>query len=203
MINSHCTNTQSGSIPHTPLPSLRPGTVLFLDFDGVLHRPPYWTEVGLPALDPEIPDHQLFERLHLLEPVIDELPIQVVLSTTWVPTASIWLPSTPPDAFANPHPWGYTLVPLLGRAGKCVVGSTFEIEFGDGWKDMTRFEQIETFAARHQVDEWVALDDDARGWPKLRQHNLVKVDPDAALTKSDAHELRQRLHTLLAVGVPV
>lgn len=66
----YSTTLQVAPIPRLPLPPLRPGPVLFLDFDGVLHRPPLRVKEGLPALDPEYPEHQLFERLHLLEQVV-------------------------------------------------------------------------------------------------------------------------------------
>jgi hypothetical protein len=162
------------------------------------------TDDGHAGLDPKVPGHQLFERLHLLEPAVERLEVQVVLSTMWVPAGTSWMRSTPPAAFDSPHPWACTLVPLLGRVGKFVAGATFEFEFRDERAGMTtRFEEIEAFAARHRIDKWVALDDDARGWPRSREHNLVKVDPDTALTESNVRELRQRLRNLTAVYAAV
>lgn len=216
MVYSQVTHAHAAPIRHVPLPPRRPGPVLFLDFDGVLHRPSLRTSAGLPALDPTIPGHRLFERLPLLDPVVDAFPdLQMVLSTTWVPSISVWQSTTPIAAFDGSHPWACTLLPMLGRLGQQVVGSTFEIEHASRWDGMTRYEQIEAFAARHHVDEWFALDDDTREWPLSRWYNIVCVNPRTALTVCDVDVLWCRLnklrgysrrwqtqHPRLAVGAP-
>jgi hypothetical protein len=203
VVYSQFTNAHAAPTPHLTLPPLRPGPVLFLDFDGVLHRPPLETGHGLPALDPRFRDHRLFECLHLLEPVVDAFKVQVVLSTSWVSSISTWRSHTD-DEFESPHPWARTLLPMLGRVGNRVVGATLEPEFvtSSEWERMTRYQQIDAFARRHGIHQWLALDDNARGWPPDRWFNIVAVNPDTALTLRDAGALYDRLRQLCASSYP-
>lgn len=143
--------------------------VLFLDFDGVLHPDAvYRTKYGLYLKA----KGELFQWAPLLEAALAEAPaIRVVLSTTWVRVlgyrqACSFLPAA-----------------VVER----IVGGTWHRRFAreDGWDRewlmMSRFDQVQHYTQRRSVAHWVALDNDAEGWPDEQRHRLVHTDDMAGL----------------------
>lgn len=135
-------------------------TILFLDFDGVLHpHAVYRRKKGI-VLEAE--GHALFEHCDLLESILEPHPdIRIVLSTSWAWTldfkrAKSRLPSALQDR---------------------VKGSTWHSSMDTTWWcDLTRFEQIQTYVERHRLDAWIAIDDNDIGWPDDQRHHLVYTD---------------------------
>ena len=134
--------------------------VLYLDFDGVLHHA---TVEAAPGSAPSIAAparYTLFQHAPLLEQLLQPYPdVQIVLSTTWayrygVELAAARLPSG-----------------LRSR----VVGSTFSASFKhlDVFACMPRGVQVLEDAKNRKPSDWIALDDDAEGWPKEHRHRLV------------------------------
>jgi hypothetical protein len=155
-----------------------PNVILFLDLDGVAHPADvYVTPEGI-TLTAE--GHHLFENLPLLAGALGALPrLEIVLSTQWVAVA------------------GYraTLARLPPSLRKRVIGAT---TFGIDprvWRKQSRFEQIAGYASRNHRERWVALDDDARGWPEDERHRLILTNGAVGITRSDADELVLKLNT--------
>jgi len=64
------------------------------------------------------------------------------------------------------------------------------------WRKQSRYEQIAGYGARNHIVRWVALDDDARGWPDEQRHRLVLINGATGMTASDAYDLGLRLQAL-------
>ena len=146
--------------------------VLFLDFDGVLHPDAvYRTKYGL-YLKAE---GELFQWATLLEKALAAAPeIQVVLSTTWV------------RVLGYRQACSYLPPAVAAR----IVGGTWHRRYAreDGWDRewllMTRFEQVQHYTQRRSVTHWVALDNDAEGWPEEKRAQLVHTEDMAGLGQS-------------------
>ena len=134
--------------------------ILFLDFDGVLHS----SEVYLVRRQPELRAAEgmsLFQHTPILIEVLATLPdIKIVLSTSWVARlgfdrAKAYLPEA-----------------LQTR----VIGATWHRHAGllkNDWFLLSRYVQIESYVRRHRLTHWLAIDDDAEGWPAMERHHLV------------------------------
>jgi hypothetical protein len=134
--------------------------ILFLDFDGVLHpSAAYKTKGGLLL---KATDHALFEHEDLLRSVMRVRPeVRIVLSTSWVVL----------------HGFSDTREFLHEDIQKIVKGSTWHSSMNrNQWDAMSRYEQIALYVARHNLKDWVAIDDDIVGWPDEQQHHLVATD---------------------------
>lgn len=132
-------------------------TILFLDFDGVLH-----------------PVHQfrhksncsVFEFLPVLENALsNEFNIRIILSTSWVET------------------YGYEMTKsfLPGAIGDLVIGSTMNDRFGQ----MTRYQQIKKFVDDNHLTKWIAIDDDDEGWAHDDLDRFIKTDPEFGIRDLD------------------
>lgn len=156
--------------------------ILFLDFDGVLHPDDVFLTKQGPRLRSE---GSLFMWGGLLEDVLSDLPdVRIVLSTSWVrhlgfSRAKKRLPQN-----------------LQAR----VVGSTWHSSMAKQmsdvvwWDHATRYAQITRHAARAQILNWVALDDDGQGWNPEHADRLVLTDAATGISEPLAI---QRLHNLL------
>jgi hypothetical protein len=148
--------------------------VLFVDYDGVLHRlSAHRTRCGIVSSDPKT--IRLFEYAPVLEAVIEPYPeIEIVLSTSWVPTLGF-------DRAKNALP-----VALRGR----VAGATFHSKYHDAWAwpIIGRGVQILRYVRVHQLRYWVAIDDQCDGFDDHDEH-LVKCDEKLALGDRKAVEL--------------
>lgn len=123
-------------------------TILFLDFDGVLH-PQY--------VDMATPNDEVFCHLPLFESVMREFPlVQIVISSTWR--------------------YNFSLEKLCTRfspdIADRIIGVTPELEW-DTSKSDQREREILAWLAENENSEWVALDDAAN---QFQQHRDRLVD---------------------------
>ncbi len=131
---------------------------LFLDYDGCLHD----SEVYLAGRQPRLRgEGKLFQHAALLVEALDPRPdVQIILSTSWVAhlgydRAKSYLP------------------PELQRL---VVGATYHrhaVPSKAAWLRLCRFYQVITYVSRHRLVDWLAIDDDADGWPEAFHKHLV------------------------------
>jgi hypothetical protein len=155
--------------------------VLFLDFDGVLHPGDVWVERATRQVTLRTPGHELFESLPILIEALDPYPaLKIVLSTSWVRTYGFeqtreFLPTT-----------------LQAR----VIGATYDPSSPEAWRwdRMRRYDTIALDVRRRRPDRYLALDDDAFGWPANEQGALVLVPAALGLACPVTQELlRDRL----------
>jgi len=138
-------------------------TILFLDFDGVLHPSEVYKYHGRGIVLEAGPEHQLFEHAELLATLLEPFPeVRIILSTSWCST--------------------------LGRFDevKChlpeslqqrVIGATWHSRKEQyRWHSLTRYQQIYEYIIRHQIGKWLAIDDDDDGWGEKYRGNLVHCD---------------------------
>jgi hypothetical protein len=160
--------------------------VIFLDFDGVLHPGEVWYEHGmrLPVL--RAPGHELFESMVVFEAAIAPYPqIKVVLSTSWVP------------ALGFEQACGFLNESLRSR----VIGATYDPESPDAWRfnRLRRYDAIEQDVRRRKPQRWLAVDDDAIGWPVGELAALALTPTNLGLACPAA---QAQLHSRLAERFP-
>lgn len=135
--------------------------VLYLDFDGVLHHEDVWWH---PRRGPFIktPGNQLFEHIHMLESTLQPYPcVRIVLSTSWV----------------RARKYSRALERLSTPLQQRVIGATFRSSMNaENFQLLPRGVQIHNDAHRRAPRDWIALDDDAEGWPPHLLHKLVRTD---------------------------
>lgn len=128
--------------------------VLYLDYDGVLHHP-----------DAPWGRHTLFQHAELLEQILAPHPaVQIVLATAWALRAG--------TAAAARH-----LRPALRSR---VVGATYPTRMDRlQFASQSRGAQVWSDVLRRRPRDWLALDDDARGWPTglLEKHIRTPARP--------------------------
>lgn len=139
--------------------------ILFLDFDGVLHNAEVYVRGKQPYLRA---DGTLFEHAEQLVAALNgRKDVQIVLSTSWVPhlgfdRAKAFLPT---------------------ELQRRVIGATYhrhaEVTKRE-WLMLTRYHQISTYVSRHGLFEWIAIDDDADGWPAAKHGHLVHCRDEKA-----------------------
>lgn len=140
----------------------RGDAVLYLDYDGVLHHeavhwhPRRGVYLSAPA------EFRLFQHSELLESLLAPFPdLLIVLSTSWVSVLGY-------DRSLKHLPPG-----LRGR----VIGATYHSNMHrTAFAMLPRWVQVEDDVERRQPAEWIAIDDDGRGWPAKHQHRLVLTD---------------------------
>lgn len=151
--------------------------VLFLDFDGVIHRlAALRTRRGLVSSDPSI---QLFEYASVLEEVLrpyDE--VEIVLSTSWVPTLGF---NRARDA-----------LPLASLRAR-VAGATYHSRYHDAkfWPIIGRGIQVLRYVHVHRLHHWLAIDDQVDGFDDRDEH-VVRCDERLALGDSGTVALLRR-----------
>lgn len=128
---------------------------LFLDFDGVLHPPEVYLISGVPELRDHEPGEHLFCWLPHLIQVLEGLDVDIVLSTSWK------------DHLGLERAAAY----LSGEIRSRIVGCTAN----QASEQITRFKAIERYVTEHALgDAWVAIDDDAFGWPEYKRRHLAR-----------------------------
>lgn len=168
-------------------------TTLFLDYDGVLHADDVYRSKSGIALQS---GGTLFEHAHILAVAIEHFSVQknephpevnIVLSTSWVrelgfERAKKYLPPS-----------------LQNRVTGATYHSSFELDDGlvpqTPWVLLNRYEQIERYVLKHNIKNWLAVDNDNEGWPEKLAHHLVHTDDDLGLSSLAA---QQRLMLVLA-----
>ncbi len=169
---------------------------IFLDFDGVLH-PDNVVQPHNRALELRGPG-SLFMHASILEGILDEHPeAEIILSTSWV-------------RFLK---YSKTVKKMPEGLRAKVTGATWHSGMAkpdgspyrraeDPFNWMTRFQQIEWYLKRHEVTDWLAIDDLHSGeeidkWPEAQRHRLVLTNPDLGLGCPVAQEdLRTKLRGL-------
>jgi hypothetical protein len=138
-----------------------PRRVLFVDFDGVLHRfSAYRTRKGIKSSHPSI---KLFEYASVLNELIAPYPeVEIVLSTSWVRVLG----------FSRARDF----LPLESLRVR-VVGATFHSAFADAWAwpAIARGVQVLRYVRVHRLVNWLAVDDEADGFEEYFNH-FVKCD---------------------------
>ncbi|AIP49936.1 HAD domain-containing protein [Burkholderia pseudomallei] len=125
--------------------------VLFVDYDGVLHRgATYVTPRGVVSSAPST--IELFEFAPTLLELLGPYPqIEIVLSTDWC------------LRFGFEH--ARDSIPLEGLRQR-VTGATYEAKLEDSalWPTRPRGVQILRYARRHNIGSWLAVDDRRDGF---------------------------------------
>lgn len=161
--------------------------VVYLDYDGVLHHehalrhPRRGIYLGAP------PEFTLFQHAALLEALLQPYPaVRIVLSTSWVRVL------------------GYNrargrLPPGLRER---VIGATYHSSMhAEAFAMLPRGVQVLDDVQRRAPRDWLALDDDGSGWPKVHEHRVLLTDERLGLSAPGlADALSSSLRTLNATG---
>jgi len=141
--------------------------LLYLDFDGVLHDADVYTSPTR-GIYMNTPNRRLFEWMPILECLLAPYSdIGIVLSTSW--TLSI----------GQDEALKY-LSPELQRR---VVGITYDskemskLDFAGNYRGV----QVVCDVFRRKPTRWIAIDDDAEGWPKQFDAHLIQTNPRLGL----------------------
>jgi hypothetical protein len=139
-------------------------TILFLDFDGVLHP----LEVQNTSDGPELmmPGRLFMHAPHLAATLGYHPEVQIVLSTSWVSRLGY-------ESTLNYMPAALRLR-VIGTTHRDMrqVG-TYSFDSQDR---MTRFQQIWSYVYSHQIKNWLALDDlhsNTEPWPAEHRNHLI------------------------------
>lgn len=136
---------------------------IFLDFDGVLQHEGVYVHPKKGIYIRE-PGFTLFQWMPILEELLIPHPeVAIILSTSWVRVKSF--------SFAKSQ-----LSPLLQAR---VIGATFHKREMNKelFAQLTRASQILGDVSRRGIDEdWIAIDDDAEGWPLMYARNLIRTE---------------------------
>lgn len=152
--------------------------VVFLDFDGVLHPDLVYRVRG--RISMRVEGVALFEWAPVLEEQLARhVAVQIVLSSSWVRVLG----------FSRAVRW---LPPVLRSR---VVGATWHSAMEQNeWNRLTRYLEIVTYVHRHGVTRWIAIDNDAIGWPDVAYDRLVRTDNMRGLGDERAQkELAEKL----------
>ncbi|MBK1684226.1 hypothetical protein CKO18_11715 [Rhodoferax fermentans] len=150
--------------------------VLYLDIDGVLHHEhAVWnSRCGVHMCPKRAPGRRLFEWLPILETILQPFPlVKLVLSSSWC----VW------------PGYGKTLKRFPPALRGRFVGGTFHKRIHrvdppafTNFQGKSRAEQILMDVQRRRPAFWLALDDDADGWPVEAIDNFVKCDGSTGLS---------------------
>jgi hypothetical protein len=160
--------------------------VLYLDFDGVLHADAvYRTKKGIVIKG----GATLFEHCAIVDVALEQYPeVKIVLSTSWV------------------RELGFSRAKerLLPSLQSRVIGATYHSDFerddfaGTPWWKLTRYEQIARHVERNKIVDWLAVDNDNKGWPENQNHRLVLTQDELGLGEVAAQQrLADALNQLL------
>lgn len=157
-------------------------TVLYLDYDGVLHHENVlWHPRRGAYAGP--PGFELFEHAPLLAALLEPYPeILVVLSTSWVRRYGCYGSAKRlPDSLR-----------------RRVIGATFHSKMNEHSFVVTpRGQQVVEDVMRRKPRDWIALDDTDQGWPdKLRDHVLITDEKVGIGAPWAATDIQARLRAL-------
>lgn len=164
-------------------------SILFLDFDGVLHPDRVYLRKGRPELKG---GGQTFMWVDHLVDVVHEFPeVEIVLSTSW----------------ARMKGFSYARRQLPPAIQDRVIGATWHSAMSFDycsrsrqetvWDMSTRYQQIARYIQQAAVADWIAVDDDDDGWAEHLRHRLVHTDPERGLSDQLVlDDLRTKLATL-------
>lgn len=146
--------------------------MLYLDFDGVLHHENCLWHPKRGAYLCAPGRYTLFQHSALLEQLLEPYPqVQIVLSTSWVRRYGC-------------HVTAKRLPPGLQAR---VIGATFHSRHmsNDEFMDMPRGQQVHEDVLRRRPRDWLALDDDAQGWPAEHSARFVQTHMYEGLSDPD------------------
>ena len=156
--------------------------VLYLDYDGVLHHEDVWWHPRRGAYI-RTPGYELFEHMPLLEAALEPYPeVHIVLSTSWV----------------RVRRFSRAVKRLSPALRERVIGATFHTRMNrEAFESLPRGVQILNDVERRQPRHWVALDDDAEGWPDAYRAHLIHTDKVLGISAPGlVEELQRRLELL-------
>lgn len=166
--------------------------ILFLDFDGVLHPDAAYYERGRPVLRA---DGELFMWAPILVDMVRPFPeLKIVLSTSWVRVLRFDRARRCLPQELQPRVIGATWHSAMARHTE---GSH---RIHDWYTIATRYEQIARYVAHGGAStlDWLAIDDDVRGWSEVDRRRLVATDGQVGLsdvtTQLELQRKLQRLH---------
>ena len=142
--------------------------ILYLDYDGCLHHEQVFFHPRH-GIYMNTPGRSLFEWMPILDELLRPHPdVSIVLSTSWVRAKNF--------SFARKQ-----LSPALRER---VIGATFHSRFmhNEAFARLPRGVQIEDDVARRAPQSWLAIDDDAMGWPDWCRNNLVQTDGNCGIS---------------------
>ncbi|WP_236962031.1 HAD domain-containing protein [Hydrogenophaga sp. SL48] len=154
-------------------------TVLYLDFDGVLHHEDVWWHPRR-GVYIKTPGYQLFEHVPLLEEVLASFPeVRIVLSTSWV----------------RYQRFSGSVRRLSPSLRERVIGATFHSRMNrQGFESLPRGIQVMNDVARRKPRNWVALDDDLENWVPEYRNFLIHCDQVLGISAPGVLDaLKQRL----------
>ena len=165
----------------------RPGVVLYLDLDGVVHHEAvYWhARRGIYMHPTEALGRTLFEWLPQLQDALAPYPdVSLVLSSSWC---------------IRPG-YGKTLKRLPESLRNRFIGGTFHkrLHGADAmttadFRRTSRGQQILADVTRRQPRQWLALDDDTDDWPSDILDHLVPCDGAKGLSDPETFDRLCRL----------
>lgn len=161
--------------------------ILFLDFDGVMH--PDCVFRNRVTNEPEIQSPVKAEQLFMFAPVLVDLlkphpDVKIVLSTNWVPVYGI------------SKALSYLPVELAGKVIGATYGEHSSLSTQKFVTFFTRYEQILLEVQRRKLndDQWIAIDDDRRGWGKPHSENLIECSSQFGLSEDRVQqEFREKM----------
>lgn len=159
--------------------------LIFLDFDGPLHPDAVYRSKGQIVLRAD--GRQLFEHASILVDILVPFPdVKIVLSTSWVRVLGF-------DKAKS-----YLPLDLQQKVVGATYHSSMDHEKPGRFEAISRFQQISQYVRRHDIQEWIALDNDDLGWPEEQRHRLVHVDDWLGLFEARVRvELRAKLESLV------
>lgn len=145
--------------------------LLMLDFDGVLHPLDAFDAHAWYGAGPSRTALTRFAHVPALAlALVPHAEVRIVISSSW----QIAYPLD--ELKQRIAPLGERVIAATGDAGP------------------TRYASIRRWLETARYDgEWVALDDDDRGWPREERHRLVWCDPDTGLDADTLGELDRRI----------
>ncbi len=146
--------------------------VLYLDYDGVLHHENCLWHPKRGAYLYAPGRYSLFQHSELLERMLEPYPqVQIVLSTSWVRRYGMTKTAKrlPPSLQAR------------------VIGATFHSRHMNDYEFMrlARGQQVHEDVLRRRPREWLALDDDAEGWPTEHAARYIQTHMHEGLSDPD------------------
>jgi hypothetical protein len=159
--------------------------ILYLDYDGVLHHENVMWHARIGAYLSAPDEFKLFQHAELLERLLEPYPgVQIVLSTSWVVRYGCT------RAAKNLRP----------ELRSKVIGATYHSRMREEeFREVPRGLQVWSDVVRRQPRAWLAIDDNAEGWPEHARENFVQTHPHQGISEPAVlQELKAKLELLSA-----
>jgi hypothetical protein len=158
---------------------------IYLDYDGVVHGGGATRHRKPPKIRPELPGHELFEHLPIVESLLKPHPaVRIILSTSWVRELDL----------------GRAKSYLTPELQQRVIGATFRRGqmLRREFDDTPRYTQILQDVERRLPQRWLAIDDDfGEGVPKWAWTYFVQTPSTEGLgCQAAVEELKRRLEVV-------